>query len=88
MSYLADQPIDAQPAPLRLCTECAHYHYLGYVNRPHGCGLDACGSRIDPVDGKRLYKFCEAARREDGACGPSGKLWEDAEAACQVTNGQ
>lgn len=87
MAYLADQPIETEAAPLRLCTDCKHHEEIGnFLRDVHGCSLEACGSRIDPVDGKRFYKLCAAARREDGACGPTGKLWEDA-AGTSDTNG-
>ena len=76
MTFLADQPLQSEPAPMRLCTQCRHHLEIGSLWRPaHGCGLEECGSKIDPVDGTRFYRVCAAARADGGPCGPDAKYW-------------
>lgn len=41
------------------------------------CANPALGARINPVDGKMLYRKCDIERSSaTSACGPEGKQWE------------
>jgi hypothetical protein len=55
---------------MKLCKDCKWARDIGGLTYVWGCANEACGSKIDPVDGGRFYKLCSAARREDAACGP------------------
>lgn len=71
---------------MNFCINCRHYHEDFSVSAWVRGVRDLCGveGRIDPVDGRRVYRHCEYMRSnmprvgENPApyCGPEGKLFE------------
>lgn len=70
----------------KFCKDCKWSTNLGDTPRhpasKWACGNEKVGSRIDVVDGERIYQDCHGARShynitgDNNSCGPEGKLWE------------
>ncbi len=77
----------AKKEQLKLCSECkwSKNLVLSIYHDNWACSNERVGSRIDVVDGQRLYVKCSVAREQyaddggpaiDKPCGYEGRLWE------------
>ncbi len=67
---------------MKTCKDCRWSSDIGgSVRHPAVlwvCSNEQVGSKIDVVDGERIYVDCHVARKkgQDQQCGPDGRLWE------------